>query len=124
MTKPLALVVYQSLMPGSQLVNRLQDLGYRVQSLHDPRALLETAEREKPIVVLMDLAYKDMDPLPAISAVRKHGPTSHVPILAFKQSVDEPFIETAQHAGVTLVANEAAILTQLPRLLDRALEFD
>ena len=124
MTKPLALVVYQSLMPGSQVVNRLQDLGYRVLSMNDPWALRETAEREKPIVVVIDLACKSIDPLPAITAVRQHGATSHIPIVAFAQSVDDPFIETAQNAGVTLVANEAAILTQLPRLLDRALECD
>ena len=30
MTQPLALVWYEKLMPGSKLVNRLQDLGYRV----------------------------------------------------------------------------------------------
>ena len=33
MTQPLALVFYEKLMPGSQLVNRLQDLNYRVQAV-------------------------------------------------------------------------------------------
>ena len=123
MTKPLALVVYQNLMPGTQLVNRLHDLGYRVQSLSDPRALKDAAEREKPIVVLMDLAPAAADLLLVISAVRTNGPTSHIPIVAFAQSVEEKFIETAQNAGVTLLANEEAILAQLPQLLDQALEF-
>src|SRR5438445_9362650 len=35
MTTPLALVFYENLLPGSQLVNRLQDLGYRVQTIGD-----------------------------------------------------------------------------------------
>ncbi len=35
MTQPLALVFYEKLMPGSQLVNRLQDLNYRVQAVND-----------------------------------------------------------------------------------------
>ncbi len=124
MTKPLALVVYQSLMPGSQLVNRLQDLGYRVQSLNDPKALVETAERERPIVALVDLDCNCTDLLPAITAVRKNGSTSHIPIVAFTKSVSDPLNDTAQNAGATLVASEAAILSQLPRLLDRAMEFE
>ena len=36
MTQPLALVLYEKLLPGSQLVNRLQDLNYRVQTIADP----------------------------------------------------------------------------------------
>src|SRR5262245_49139849 len=39
MTEPLALVVYEKLLPGSQLVNRLQDLKYRVQTVADPTQL-------------------------------------------------------------------------------------
>ena len=35
MTQPLALVLYEKLLPGSQLVNRLQDLNYRVQAIAD-----------------------------------------------------------------------------------------
>ena len=40
MTRPLALFVYERLLPAGQLVNRLQDLGYRVQSLEDPATLV------------------------------------------------------------------------------------
>ena len=35
MTQPLALFFTRRLMPGSQLVNRLQDLKYRVQTVND-----------------------------------------------------------------------------------------
>ena len=38
MTQPLALVLYERLLPGSQLVNRLQDLNYRVQVIADAGA--------------------------------------------------------------------------------------
>ena len=39
MTQPLALVVYEKLLPGTQLVNRLQDLHYRVQAVTDADTL-------------------------------------------------------------------------------------
>lgn len=124
MTKPLALVVYEQLMPGSQLVNRLQDLGYRVQVLTEPAPLRDVAEREKALVVVMDLVYKHHDPGPCISDLRKHPATAHIPILAYAPSNDQHLAEVAQAAGVTLIASEAAILSQLPRLLDRALEVE
>ena len=47
MTEPLALVVYEKLLPGSQIVNRLQDLNYRVQTISDPALLAECAEQGK-----------------------------------------------------------------------------
>ena len=40
MTQPLALVVYEKLLPGSQLLNRLQDLNYRVQAIANADSLV------------------------------------------------------------------------------------
>ena len=37
--QPLALVLYEKLLPGTQLVNRLQDLNYRVQTVNDAALL-------------------------------------------------------------------------------------
>ena len=51
MTQPLALVLYEKLLPGSQLVNRLQDLNYRVQTIADAAsaAVLETKRDSPPV---------------------------------------------------------------------------
>jgi len=48
MTEPLALVLYEKLLPGSQVVNRLQDLKYRVESISDASRLVECAEQIRP----------------------------------------------------------------------------
>ena len=55
MTQPLALVFYEKLMPGSQLVNRLQDLNYRVQAVNDLAAFLRSAQSEGPLLAVVDL---------------------------------------------------------------------
>jgi len=124
MTKPLALVVYEQMMPGSQVVNRLQDLGYRVHVLSEPAPLSDVAEREKAIVVVMDLVYTSTDPGPPITRLRQSPTTAHIPILAYAPSNDTHLAEVATAAGVTLIASEAAIISQLPRLLDRVLEVE
>ena len=55
MTLPLAIVFYEDLMPGSQLVNRLQDLQYRVQVVADPAELTACARSAGPMLILADL---------------------------------------------------------------------
>ena len=50
MSSPLALIFYESLLIGNQLMNRLQDLGYRVVVLSDLTKLTEQAAETRPLV--------------------------------------------------------------------------
>ena len=50
MTQPLALVLYEKLLPGSQLVNRLQDLNYRVQVIPDAEKLVREEQRRFELI--------------------------------------------------------------------------
>jgi CheY-like chemotaxis protein len=116
---PLALVFYEKLLPGSQIMNRLQDLGWRVQTVAEAGVLTEQAARETPMVVLVDLLDQRSDVCAAITRLKKNPGTEHVPVIAFGES--EPAQQAARLAGATLVVNEAAILSHLPQLLDQAL---
>ena len=124
MTKPLALIFYEKLLPGSQLVNRLQDLGYRVQTVTDAALLQPQAEREKPMVVIADLVTRRFDILSEVSRLRSNPATEHVPVLGFTHDKKERAQQDAQAAGVSLVASDAGILEQLPHLLDQVLQVD
>jgi CheY-like chemotaxis protein len=121
MLKPLALVLYEKILPGSQLVNRLRDLNYRVQALNDPAQLLPQAEEHKPMLVLADLESTRGNVCEAIARLRKTPATEHLPVIAFNDQI-EPKLEAAAHAvGVTLLVGDAAILSHLPQFLERAL---
>lgn len=122
MTKPLALVLYERLMPGSQLVNRLQDLGYRTETVNDPKSLVEQAEKIMPMLVVADLEPASANISDALSRLKGNSATSHLPIIAFcaDNSVDLPNTATA----ATLVVTDSAIVTHLPLFLDRALQVD
>ena len=48
MSKPLALLYYTNLLPGSQLAGKLQDLGYRVQTVSSPTLLPTACNDEMP----------------------------------------------------------------------------
>ena len=121
--EPLALVLYEKLLPGSQLVNRLQDLNYRVQTISDADQLLECAEQSRPMLVLADLASARSNVGVVLSRLRQNSPTRHLPIIAFGGENDPAAVEAAGAAGITVVA-EPAILNHLPQLLEQALRVE
>jgi CheY-like chemotaxis protein len=125
MTQPLALVLYQKLLPGSQLVNRLQDLGYRVQTLAEPGRLLEQAESGKPMLVVVDVSGEVERVCQEISRLKRHPATSHLPVIALTGSPENVAArEGALAAAATLAVSDTAILAHLDQFLDQALRVD
>ncbi len=124
MTQPLALVLYSKILPGSQLVNRLQDLKYRVQSISEPTGLVQSAEQAKPMLVLVDLDCAGHDVSAAIAALKQNTATRHVPVIAFSDEKAEALQAAARNAGATLVVSESAVLTHLPQFLEQALQIE
>jgi CheY-like chemotaxis protein len=124
MTQPLALVVYEKLLPGTQLVNRLQDLNYRVRAVTDSTTLMAIARQEKPMLVLADLESTRNDICKAIAELRHDAATQHIPVIAVAKEGNKALLKAAQAAGATLVAGETAILGHLSQFLDQALQVE
>jgi CheY-like chemotaxis protein len=122
MTQPLALVFYEKLLPGSQLVNRLQDLNYRVLTANDLPSLLRCAQTEGPMLVMLDLESKHDDVCRTIAALKADAATQHIPIIAFAGESAAELQAAAQQAGATLVVGETTVTTYLPQLLNQALQ--
>ncbi len=123
MSKPLALVYYSNLMPGSQLAGRLQDLGYRVQSVGSAALLPDACESGMPLVVIAELAPA-FDACGAIARLKANPATQHIPVLGFSRAHDAAAQARAREAGVTLMAADAGIAEQLPQLLERILQVE
>jgi PleD family two-component response regulator len=124
MTQPLALVLYEKLLPGSQLANRLQDLNYRVQTISDPSLICQCAEQARPLLVVADLESSQNSVLPALSALKQNPATKHLPIIGFSREDSPEKRAAAEKAGITLFVTEAAITNHLQQLLDQALELE
>jgi len=124
MTKPLALVFYEALLPGSQLVNRLQDLGYRVLTHSQASSLLAQVKETRPFLLVIDLASQDADLCAIIHQLRQGPETAHIPVLAFAKDSQEQLRANAHAAGATLVAGDAAVSAHLPQLLDQVLQVE
>ena len=111
-------------MPGSQLVNRLQDLNYRVQPLTDANQLAACAQSEGPMLIVADLESSHADICAIIAGVRRSPDTAHIPILAFADETAEPLQAAARQAGATVVVSNPALLAQLPDLLEQVLRVE
>jgi CheY-like chemotaxis protein len=121
--QPLALVFYERLMPGSQLVNRLQDLSYRVLSLNDASRLIATVQRESPLLLFIDLAVPgDISGL--IATIRSTPATAHLPIVGFAPEDAPALLTAARDAGANITVTESAVITYLSQLIDQALRVD
>ncbi|HTD88878.1 MAG TPA: response regulator [Candidatus Binatia bacterium] len=123
MSEPLALLVYEKLLPGGQLVNQLQDRGYRVQPLADP-ADLTSAAQQKPMLVFMDLEPKTEQVCAAIRRLKTDPSTAHIPVIAIAPHAREELAEPARAAGAKLVVFDNAILVHLDQFLEQALQLD
>ena len=124
MIEPLALILYEKLLPGTQLINRLQDLNYRVQPIGDASKLVECAEQVKPMLVLVDLESTRNDVCAALARLKQNPATQHLPIIAFAAESATELQASAQAAGVTLIVSDTAILTHLPQFLEQALQLE
>lgn len=124
MTQPLALVLYERILPGSQLVNRLQDLNYRVQTLNDVKLLTECAEQTKPLVVLADLEPGHGDVVSSIRKLLQNPATKHLPVIGFGAEKTPEIQAAGQEAGIRLLVGDTAILNHLPECLEQALQLD
>lgn len=124
MTKPLALLFYEKLLPGSQLLIRLQDLGYRVHSTNDINAVPELARTARPMLVFMDLHDRQGRVPIVIETLKRHEETNHLPVLAFAPERDVALCESARKAGASLVVNENVLLLHLEQFMEQALQID
>ena len=121
MTQPLALLLYEKLLPGSQLVNRLQDLGWRVHTIHEETALCKAAEEQKPILVFADLVSSKSNIVDGIGKLRNSEATRHLPVIAFTAQEEQSIFDAAIKNGATLVVSDTAVLQHLEQFIDQAL---
>jgi CheY-like chemotaxis protein len=124
MTQPLALVFYERLMPGSQLVNRLQDLKFRVDTVNDLMSLVSLAQTEGPMVVFVDLESVQEGMCQAITTLKSDATTQHIPVVAFGSKRMPDMQVAVQKAGANLVVAETALLDHLPDLLNQVLQVE
>lgn len=107
---------------ATQLVERLEALRYRHVLLTSPAGLVAAAVESRPIVILTDVDVSPEEVSAALQQLRANPATAHIPVIGFGHEVAETSQAALVALGATLVVNDAAMLSHLAQLLDRALE--
>lgn len=124
MIEPLVLLAYERVLPGSQLANRLQDMRYRVQTVAEPERLVETAQHQKPLLVIADLATNTTQMCEAIRQLKQTQATQHIPVMAIIAVSSASAQQAARQAGADLVVTDSAVQVHFKELLDQALHVE
>ncbi len=123
MSQPLAIVFYERLLPGSQLVNRLQDLNYRVLVVSNLAQLAAIAKREAPLLLLVDLGARG-EVGAAIDKIKADNITAHVPVIGFAPDEKPELLATARASGANFTIADSGLAGHLPQLLQQALHVE
>lgn len=123
-TRPLAIVFYEKLLPGSRVGHRLADMGWRVHEVKLAADLALQVRAQRPVLVVAELGLRTGDLCPVLAELKADPDTSHVPVLGYGDPKNTKLTDAALSAGVRLVAAEAGLLDQLPQLVDHVLAVD
>ncbi len=110
-------------MPGSQLVNRLQDLNYRVLAVNNAAQLAAITQRETPLLLFIDVVTPS-DINGAIAKIKLASSIAHIPIIAFAPETDSSLIEQAKNSGANFAVSETAVISHLDQLIEQALHVE
>ncbi len=93
--------------------------GYHVISAATAREAMETANREKPDLILVDVALPDMDGFEACRLLRQSPATETIPTLLMETAAEPGAEEKALLAGAEGSISKAAISEELVSRLNR-----
>lgn len=95
----------------------LQVKGYKVVEAADGQTAVETAEREHPDLILMDLSMPILDGFAAVRCIREAREISNVPIVACSAHDQER--ARALNIGFNEFVSKPMDLTRLENLVSR-----
>lgn len=74
---------------------------------------------EDPPVIILDLNYKEAEPLQLISILKGSAKTSGIPLVGYVSHVQVDLRQAAKDAGCDVVVPRSAFVQNLPELLGR-----
>ena len=116
-TPPLVLIVDAAADARVLFGEYLEYLGFRVETAEDGAQAIQSAQREWPAIIIMDLAMPGVDGWQAIKRLKSDPLTADIPIVALSTFAfgEEP--KRAREAGADLVLSKPCLPSQLARVI-------
>lgn len=78
---------------------RLNAEGYQVFEAHSGQEAIETAKKEKPDLILLDIMMPQMDGIVTAEKIHQDADIKNIPILAFSASSDSEILTSLKKMG-------------------------
>ena len=116
-TPPLVLIVDAAADSRVLFGEYLEYLGFRVETAEDGAQAIQSAQREWPAIIIMDLAMPGVDGWQAIKRLKSDPLTADIPIVALSTFAfgEEP--KRAREAGADLCLSKPCLPSQLARVI-------
>jgi DNA-binding response OmpR family regulator len=117
------LVVQADAMLSGRCCEALEARGLRPRAIDDGERALRLMADEGWEAVVLDLELPLIDPLGVVGAVRAHGPTRDLPILALASIPTDDVLELARGRGCDRVLDRALDVVKLAKEVERAVVY-
>src|ERR1700734_2114882 len=113
------LAVVEDLMFTVKISDAAKRAGLDVEFVKSERDVMEKAEQEKPLLIILDLNFKPVEPLKLISKVKSNGEMKQISVIGYLSHVQGELKQQAQEAGANIVMARSAFSQNLQQILKR-----
>jgi PleD family two-component response regulator len=113
------LAVVDDLLFTVKINDAAKRAGLDVQFLKSERDVLDKAEHEKPLLIIIDLNNNSVEPLALIEKLKAHGDLKKISLIGYLSHVQGELKQKAHEAGANIVMARSAFSQNLQQILKR-----
>ena len=113
------LAVVEDLMFTVKISDAAKRAGLDVKFVKSERDVIDKAESEKPLLIILDLNFSAVQPLELISKLKSNGAMKQISVIGYLSHVQGELKQQAQEAGANIVMARSAFSQNLQQILKR-----
>ena len=113
------LAAVEDLMFTVKISDAAKRAGLDVEFVKSERDVIDKAESEKPLLIILDLNFSAVQPLKLISKMKNDGEMKQISVIGYLSHVQGELKQQAQEAGANIVMARSAFSQNLPQILKR-----
>jgi len=113
------LAVVDDLLFTVKISDAAKRTGLNVEFVKSERDVIDKANEEKPLLIILDLNSNSVEPLGLISKLKGDGDLRHISLIGYLSHVQGELKQKAQEAGANIVMARSAFSQNLQQILKR-----
>ena len=119
MQKKKVLAVVEDLLFTVKINEAAKRVGLNVEFVKSEPDVLQKAQEERPLLIIMDLNCACVDPVPLISQLKSSPETKSISVIGFLSHIQGELKQKAQEAGANMVMARSAFSQNLQQIMKR-----